>query len=335
MAQDQWRFCGKCKSIFFNGFPDKGVCRAGGGHDALGFNFLLNHDIPLPPDAQPDWRFCGKCFTMFFDGSPNKGACPAGEGHNAQGSRFVISHDIAPLPNTQNNWRFCRKCFTMFFDGAPDKGACPTGGGHEAQGFNFVLPHLPVENRPLNIWTDSLRCHSETPGFGIGEGDEPFVIISVIDLERVSSFGIPETQCILYGPLDDVDDQENHTFPFNPFWSRPYKAQSVIFLIAALEFDNLNPELTRSAVAVALQASVAATAGAARERIIAEAASAISAAAEPVQSPGIVNRLIGPPQEVFFTLDDVFHAQSGGDARQIRRFNAFGDYSIHFLARAI
>lgn len=42
--QANWRFCAKCEVLFFDGFPDnKGVCAAGGGHEALGFFFVLPH----------------------------------------------------------------------------------------------------------------------------------------------------------------------------------------------------------------------------------------------------------------------------------------------------
>jgi hypothetical protein len=96
-----------------------------GGHAAQGFNFVLLHDVPPPPNTQNAWRFCGKCHGMFFDGSPDKGHCPAGAGHAAQGFNFVLLHDVPPPPNTQNAWRFCGKCHGMFFDGSPDKGHCP------------------------------------------------------------------------------------------------------------------------------------------------------------------------------------------------------------------
>lgn len=32
--------------MFFNGYPSKGYCPAGGGHDAAGYNFALPHFIP-------------------------------------------------------------------------------------------------------------------------------------------------------------------------------------------------------------------------------------------------------------------------------------------------
>jgi hypothetical protein len=78
-----------------------------------------------------------------------------------------------------------------------------------------------AHQRQSALWTDSLRRHSETPGFGIGESDEPFVLVAVIELERRNQVGISPTDMVLYGPLQGVDDPENHTLPFRPFWQRP------------------------------------------------------------------------------------------------------------------
>ena len=83
MDQNQWRFCEKCHSMFFDGFGKKGVCAAGGAHQAQGFNFSLPHDVAPTANAQKDWRFCDKCFEMFFDGIQGGGRCPAGGGHHA------------------------------------------------------------------------------------------------------------------------------------------------------------------------------------------------------------------------------------------------------------
>ena len=37
--------------MFYDGFPDKGNCAAGGGHNAAGYNFDLPYDI-IPPETQ-------------------------------------------------------------------------------------------------------------------------------------------------------------------------------------------------------------------------------------------------------------------------------------------
>jgi hypothetical protein len=45
-AQANWNYCGKCMTMFYNGFPTKGVCPAAGAHVASGLNFTLPHDLP-------------------------------------------------------------------------------------------------------------------------------------------------------------------------------------------------------------------------------------------------------------------------------------------------
>jgi hypothetical protein len=139
--QDSWRYCEKCQAMFYDGYPDKGRCPAGGGHQGVGFDFVLAHDIPAKSTSQESWRYCQKCHSMFYDGSANKGHCAAGGGHESAGFNFVLPHDIPGTPRTQDSWRYCEKCQTMFYDGYPKKGNCPAGGGHQSAGFNFVLFH--------------------------------------------------------------------------------------------------------------------------------------------------------------------------------------------------
>ena len=138
-SQRSWRFCRKCHAMLFDGYPNKGVCTAGGGHVAQGYNFDLTYGVAESATAQGAWRYCTRCHAMFFDGYAAKGSCPAGGGHIAQGYVFVLRHDVAPSGLMQPAWRFCNKCHVMFFDGYQAKGRCPRGGGHVAQGYNFVL----------------------------------------------------------------------------------------------------------------------------------------------------------------------------------------------------
>ncbi|HRD76012.1 MAG TPA: hypothetical protein PK264_08735 [Hyphomicrobiaceae bacterium] len=149
--QSSWRFCNKCFTLFFDGYPTKGSCPAGGGHVAQGYIFNLHHDVRKQPPRvtgrfawQYDWRFCNKCFAMFFDGYPAKGRCPAGGGHVAQGFNFGLdftneSQRRPPVGVFQTTWRFCGKCNGMFFDGYPTKGRCQGGGAHAAAGWMFHL----------------------------------------------------------------------------------------------------------------------------------------------------------------------------------------------------
>ncbi|MHC5595876.1 MAG: hypothetical protein ACYTXC_07950, partial [Nostoc sp.] len=60
-GQNEWRYCGKCHGMFYNGYLNKGLCPAGSGHQAIGYNFVLPHDISGTPTTQNEWRYCGKC----------------------------------------------------------------------------------------------------------------------------------------------------------------------------------------------------------------------------------------------------------------------------------
>lgn len=152
--QRDWRYCGKCHSMFFDGYSDKGGCPSGGGHSAIGYNFSIEYSAgrtqELPRRSrQYDWRFCNKCHVLFFDGYPTKGVCARGGGHIAQGYIFGLwdtSGPTFPRSPRQPNWRFCNKCNTLFFDGYANKGSCAAGGGHVAQGLNFVIFHDRVDS---------------------------------------------------------------------------------------------------------------------------------------------------------------------------------------------
>src|SRR5581483_8438051 len=47
-----------------------------GGHLAMGYTFVLPHDVAEDANNQGSWRFCAKCNGLFFDGYPHKGVCP-------------------------------------------------------------------------------------------------------------------------------------------------------------------------------------------------------------------------------------------------------------------
>ncbi|HWE46738.1 MAG TPA: hypothetical protein VG407_11995 [Caulobacteraceae bacterium] len=141
-VQQDWRYCGKCAGMFWNGAPDKGRCAGGGGHVAQGFQFLPHYDAGKGGAGGPyqyDWRFCSKCKVMFYDGSPNKGRCPAGKGHAAEGFMFGLNTG-KPAGIAQSDWRFCQKCNDLFWN--IGHGACAAGGAHVAQGFTFAMAFL-------------------------------------------------------------------------------------------------------------------------------------------------------------------------------------------------
>jgi CubicO group peptidase (beta-lactamase class C family) len=162
--QPDWRFCNKCNAMFFDGYPNKGRCPAGGAHLAQGFHFLMHFDAGKGDGArrQYDWRFCGKCNAMFFDGYPNKGRCAGGDAHNAAGWMFGLVHQ-SPTGWQQDQWRFCNKCEVLFYDGYPAKGSCAAGGGHVAQGYPFYINYDPgIQDKIANAFHTWLTSNSIT-----------------------------------------------------------------------------------------------------------------------------------------------------------------------------
>jgi hypothetical protein len=163
--QNAWRFCNKCESMFYDGYPNKGLCPAGGGHAAQGYDFILHYDDNRGrPQTQFDWRFCNKCHAMFWDGDrANKGRCQAGGAHVAQGYMFGLhfTNETVRTPpagaNIQGSWRFCGKCMALFFDGYPSKGRCAAGGAHAALGWNFHLAYSGAAPGPQKIVSDVLQ----------------------------------------------------------------------------------------------------------------------------------------------------------------------------------
>lgn len=161
-AQWDWRYCGKCQVLAFDGFMQKGLCAGGGVHKAIGYNFGIWGGEVEPvesPVFQISWRHCGKCRALFFNGYPDKGRCPGGGGHQAVGWKFGVYHGPAtspPSPREQGDWRYCGKCHALFFNGFPSKGRCAAGGGHEATGWTFILEHIKANA------TDSMDTQERT-----------------------------------------------------------------------------------------------------------------------------------------------------------------------------
>jgi hypothetical protein len=145
--QADWRFCGKCKGLFWDGDDQfKGICPQDHlGHDKAGLNFVLACDAGEDVRSQTNWRFCAKCAGLFFDGYIDKGVCPKdGKGHEAAGFHFSLGHGFPETFDRQPKWQFCSKCAGLYFNGFADKGVCPKdGAGHHPDGIEFGLRHNP------------------------------------------------------------------------------------------------------------------------------------------------------------------------------------------------
>jgi len=85
-GQHGWRFCNKCRQLFFGGNPSQGACPAGGEHDSTGSgDYCLIHQYTCGI-GQPEWRWCENCQSLHFPGGGNPSVCPAGGQHSTSGS---------------------------------------------------------------------------------------------------------------------------------------------------------------------------------------------------------------------------------------------------------
>jgi hypothetical protein len=69
--QANWRHCAKCLMLFFNGYPSKYRCPAGGAHDLANspsYSMTFTND-EVADEANQDgggWRYCSQCQCMVF-----------------------------------------------------------------------------------------------------------------------------------------------------------------------------------------------------------------------------------------------------------------------------
>jgi hypothetical protein len=138
--QPNWRFCDRCYMLFYDGYPAKGWCWAGGAHRAQGWNFRLPYYVLPGDNRQTDWRFCERCYGIFYEPG-HDGPCPSGGFHQAQGWVFTLTHGVGETPTRQQHWRYCWECTGLFYWGFAGNGICAGGDGHIAQGYDFCLDH--------------------------------------------------------------------------------------------------------------------------------------------------------------------------------------------------
>lgn len=85
-GQKDWRFCRKCRGLFWarNGDPAGSVCpnpEGGPTHDPIGWNFHLPNDHQgAGPATGQRWRFCTWCHGLFWNDDGFKGLCPGAPG---------------------------------------------------------------------------------------------------------------------------------------------------------------------------------------------------------------------------------------------------------------
>ncbi len=179
--QDNWRHCGKCRSLFFATNPGS-ACPAGGEHAfGGGGNYTLSVVGGVDPPGQKDWRYCRKCHALFFTKSGNS-RCPKGPGtaHTAWGDIYALEHDVPRASGYQSGWRWCRNCSVLWFGASGSK--CPaTGRVHSSKGSGNYRLHHTAEDWQRN-WRHCDNCAGLFFGENIaiskcaGNADGPHVV---------------------------------------------------------------------------------------------------------------------------------------------------------------
>lgn len=167
-TQAGWRFCVKCRGLFFQGSSAKpkkkkkgkkgkgrqaadaslGVCPAGGKHaPRTDLSYVLHTADSLPTNADlfKNFQQCIKCRALFANDRGDTGACPAGGAHaSGDPDSFFALWQGATVPGMDDAWDECAKCSGVYNYAGGSIGSCPAGGGHERRGAStrytlFVL----------------------------------------------------------------------------------------------------------------------------------------------------------------------------------------------------
>ncbi len=128
-VQSNWRWCHKCKGLFFAGHSTS-RCPVGGAHENVGsHNYHLAHSLAPSAGWQGNWRWCNKCEGLFYGGNASS-VCPSGGAHSGSTSHsYHLHHSAESAPDMQSNWRWCNKCQGLFYGGSATS-TCPAGGAH-------------------------------------------------------------------------------------------------------------------------------------------------------------------------------------------------------------
>jgi len=158
-----------------------------------------------------------------------------------------------------------------------------------------------------------LRCDEETDEVG---ADEPYVLLTAVDLTSsvaVGGFPVPLPTCevVLYGPFNDVDEDERRAATFSPFSAgRITKPDDAMFVVSLMENDNGDANALRGIVkggaVSSLFGSMALSRAERVQRLIADVDSAMGV---PTGAPNFDDKV--GVQELSFTADELTRARAG------------------------
>jgi hypothetical protein len=170
-AQSQWRYCSKCKGMFFGPNKAISVCPVSSQHDdSESGNYFLKVNVD---DVQRRWRRCGKCHSIFYKGD-SVSYCPVTTpetSHTAAADNrdyimTIDSDDAAPgltnavpAPQGQQEWRHCNRCGGLWYGPNIIGSVCPApgGGNHSsADSADYAL---------VKEWSGNLNTYAtQSPG---------------------------------------------------------------------------------------------------------------------------------------------------------------------------
>jgi len=141
-TQSGWRWCNKCKGLFFAGNPDRGPAQPEASMPAAQ---PLTPCNTIPADSSTPMRRAPPGFRLAGAGAKSARGCfcprlPRGEPvppevfMMAARATPTSCRPVLPPPGMQMGWQFCQKCQGLFLPDNIDQGACPAGGKHDGSG---------------------------------------------------------------------------------------------------------------------------------------------------------------------------------------------------------
>ncbi|MFF9212948.1 hypothetical protein [Streptomyces sp. NPDC014791] len=133
-------------------------------HQALGYSFVLPHDLHDTVPRQRKWRRCTRCAALFrdSDGNGSGGLCWASAGPH-QADAFDYALPLVPATSSdQPKWQQCKRCDVLFYmgDDHGGRGRCRAGGEHQPKGPELAVPHRADVDNPnrLSQWRYCVKC---------------------------------------------------------------------------------------------------------------------------------------------------------------------------------
>ena len=194
----------------------------------------------------------------------------------------------------------------------------------------------------IQIYLKDIHCHEETDEVG---ADEPYVLVTSVNLaSTVSVKGfpvpLPAFDVKLYGPFDDMDDEETHAAPGSSqsFWgvtgasatlSSPEKA---IFIVSLMENDDGDANALRGVVKGVVGGSIFGSLTLNRDDTVAALLRDIrSAMRTPTGAPNF-DDVVGA-DELVFSSEELARAASGEVVVKSLHINGDGGrYELRFEA---